>query len=117
MDEKGEQFYEYVKSKKIEVPNSYKEFQSAMQDSEMANQFYNFVKSKGIEVPDKSEDFQSVFLIQENGKEGKPVNFTPASSEPSEEVTTEQSQDGTPSPIVEQELLLIKIRFFHMTRM
>lgn len=104
MDEKGEQFYEYVKSKKIEVPNSYKEFQSAMQDSEMANQFYNFVKSKGIEVPDKSEDFQSVFLIQENGKEGKPVNFTPASSEPSEEVTTEQSQDGTPSPIVEQEL-------------
>ena len=104
MDEKGEQFYEYVKSKKIEVPNSYKEFQSAMQDSEIANQFYNFVKSKGIEVPDKSEDFQAVFLIQENGKEGKPVNFTPASSEPSEEVTTEQSQDGTPSPIVEQEL-------------
>jgi len=93
MNEKGEQFYEFVKAQGINVPNSYGEFKTAMQDANTASQFHAFVSSKNISVPESVEEFKSVF-----SEEGKPVNFTPVSSEPSEEATREQSQGGTPSP-------------------
>lgn len=72
------------------MPEEPKQYDFSMFDEEVKKQ-----------EPVKQEYDFSMF---DSSEEGKPVNFTPASSEPSEEVTTEQSQDGTPSPIVEQEL-------------
>ncbi len=65
MNDKGKQFYEYLLSKNIEVPDNYEEFQSAMQDSATASQFHSFVISKGITVPESVDEFSSVFSIQE----------------------------------------------------
>tara|TARA_R110002049_G_scaffold299073_1_gene489134 strand:+ start:3835 stop:4104 length:270 start_codon:yes stop_codon:yes gene_type:complete len=63
MNDKGKQFYEYLSSKEIKVPNTYEEFQSSMQDSATASQFHSFVKSKGITVPESVDEFSSVFSI------------------------------------------------------
>jgi hypothetical protein len=61
MNEKGEQFYEFVKAQGISVPNSYVEFKTAMQDANTASQFHAFVRSKNIDVPESVGEFQSVF--------------------------------------------------------
>ena len=72
--------------------------------NEELKQLLESAKAQGASDDDLSKLIDLYETDQQASKEGKPVNFTPASSEPSEEVTTEQSQDGTPSPIVEQEL-------------
>jgi hypothetical protein len=61
MDDKGKQFYDYLSSQGIEVPPSYEEFSTQMQNKETAGQFHSFVSSKGIEVPKSIDEFTSVF--------------------------------------------------------
>ena len=94
MNDKGQQFYEYLKSSNIEVPASYAEFQSAMQDQNTASQFYDFVKSQDIDVPETSQEFQSVFS---SSVEGEPVNFTNASDGAQEQSTSTFQQGSQPS--------------------
>jgi len=93
MNDKGEQFYEYLKSSNIDVPESYKEFQSSMQDKNTASQFYSFVKSQKIDVPNTPEEFQSVFS---SSVEGEPVNFTKGSVELQSQPTEPSKQNGIP---------------------
>jgi hypothetical protein len=94
MNDKGQQFYEYLKSVNIDVPSSYGEFQSAMQDQNTASQFYDFVKSQDIDVPETSQEFQSVFS---SSVEGEPVNFTNASDGAQEQSTSTFQQGSQPS--------------------
>jgi hypothetical protein len=94
MNDKGQQFYEYLKSVNIDVPSSYAEFQSAMQDQNTASQFYDFVKSQDIDVPETSQEFQSVFS---SSMEGEPVNFTNASDGAQEQSTSTSPQESQPS--------------------
>jgi hypothetical protein len=95
MNDKGQQFYEYLKSVNIDVPSSYGEFQSAMQDQDIASQFYDFVKSQDIDVPETPQEFQSVFS---SSVEGEPVNFTNGSQEPQEQPTSTSSQQEPSEP-------------------
>jgi hypothetical protein len=65
MNDKGKQFYDYIVSTGIKVPDTYEEFQASMQDSETVEKFHAFVTSKGIKVPESIEDFSLVFNSQE----------------------------------------------------
>ena len=104
MNEEGEQFYEFVKAQGIDVPNSYGEFKTAMQDANTASQFHAFVSSKNIDVPESVAEFQSVF-----SEGGADVNFTEGSQEPSQQPSQPSEQSGT-KPSVEQELPVKKTR-------
>ena len=90
MNEKGEQFYDFVKAQGINVPNSYDEFKTAMQDANTASQFHAFVIDKNISVPESVEEFQSTF-----SDGGADVNFTEGSVEQQEQPTEPLEQDIT----------------------
>jgi len=90
MNEKGEQFYEFVKAQGINVPNSYDEFKTAMQDANTASQFHAFVIDKNISVPESVEEFQSTF-----SDGGADVNFTEGSVEQQEQPTEPLEKDIT----------------------
>ena len=81
MNDKGKQFYEYLSSKEIKVPNTYEEFQSSMQDSATASQFHSFVKSKGITVPESVDEFSSVFSIDGDVKKKDTTSVPPTQNE------------------------------------
>ena len=90
MNEKGEQFYDFVKAQGINVPNSYDEFKTAMQDANTASQFHAFVIDKNISVPESVEEFQSTF-----SDGGADVNFTEGSVEQQEQPTEPLEKDIT----------------------
>ena len=57
MNEEARQFYEYLKSQNITVPDTYEEFENTMQDEKSASQMHSFVKANGITVPEDTEEF------------------------------------------------------------
>jgi hypothetical protein len=99
MIKKSAQFYDYLVSKNVTVPDTYEEFETTMQDSDVSSGLYDFVKSKGIEVPETVEAFQSDFRVEESPevKKKEPTEPTdPPVVEETEEVTVSESpiQDG-----------------------
>ena len=96
MIKKSAQFYDYLVSKNITVPDTYEEFETTMQDSDVSSGLYDFVKSKGIEVPETIEAFQSDFRVEESPEVKKKEPTDPPVVEETEEVTVSESpiQDG-----------------------
>ena len=62
MEDKGLQFYEYVKSKGVSVPDSFEEFQSGLENPDTAAQFMKYLSTKNIKTPNSVTDFQNVVL-------------------------------------------------------
>ena len=62
MEDKGLQFYEYVKSKGVSVPGSFEEFQSGLENPDTAAQFMKYLSTKNIETPSSVTEFQDVVL-------------------------------------------------------
>ena len=96
MSNKARSFYNHLVSKDITVPDTYEEFESAMQDSDVSSDLYSFVKMKGITVPDSVEEFSSVFSVEESPEVKKKEPTDPPVVEETEEVTVSESpiQDG-----------------------
>ena len=62
MEDKGLQFYEYVKSKGVSVPDSFEEFQSGLENPDTAAQFMKYLSTKNIKTPGSVTEFQDVIL-------------------------------------------------------
>ena len=62
MEDKGLQFYEYVKSKGVSVPDSFEEFQSGLENPDTAAQFMKYLSTKNIKTPSSVTEFQDVVL-------------------------------------------------------
>lgn len=62
MEDKGLQFYEYVKSQGVVVPESFEEFQSGLENPDTAAQFMKYLSTKNIKTPGSVTEFQDVIL-------------------------------------------------------
>lgn len=62
MEDKGLQFYEYVKSQGVVVPDSFEEFQSGLENPDTAAQFMKYLSTKNIKTPGSVTEFQDVIL-------------------------------------------------------
>lgn len=62
MEDKGLQFYEYVKSQGVAVPESFEEFQSGLENPDTAAQFMKYLSTKNIKTPGSVTEFQDVIL-------------------------------------------------------
>lgn len=85
----------YTLAQKEGYKKTPEEFKTLLSSNEEAlNTMYSLAQKEGYEKP--VDEFKT--LLGVSSVEGENVNFTNASSEPSEGATREQSQGGTPSP-------------------
>jgi hypothetical protein len=77
MEDKGLQFYEYVKSQGVVVPESFEEFQSGLENPDTAAQFMKYLSTKNIKTPGSVTEFQDVILNNADiPKEDVPENMS-----------------------------------------
>jgi hypothetical protein len=78
-----EKYYNYLKSKKVDVPPTYESFSKTLEDKASAEKYFGYLKTKKVDVPDSFDSFSKTFNLGEKQppketKEPSMFSATPA---------------------------------------
>ena len=59
-----EKYYNYLKSKGADVPDSFQSFSNTLSDEQQAKKYYQYVRQKGYDAPPTFESFSSTFGLK-----------------------------------------------------
>jgi hypothetical protein len=94
MDEKIVKYYEYLKSKGLDVPPTVEQFQSTLQDKASSDKYYAYLQNKKASMPnlDIAPDANSFYNTLKKKEEQAPQ------AQPQSQQGQEQPQSGMASP-------------------
>jgi len=64
-----EKYYNYLKSKGADVPDSFQSFSNTLSDEQQAKKYYQYVRQKGYDAPPTFESFSSTFGLKKKDTE------------------------------------------------
>jgi hypothetical protein len=67
MNEQLQQYYNYLKGAKADVPSTYESFEKTLSDENSARQYYQYLKDNKFDAPDSYESFANTLNIKKNG--------------------------------------------------
>lgn len=84
--------YEYLREQDVQVPDDYKEFESAMQDDSKLKHLHDFFKEKDIAVPEDFSEFKTGILSVK--KKDEPLEESPSAEASSPDAGPASAKDA-----------------------
>lgn len=87
MNDKSKKYYEYLKSKGVDVAPTFESFTNTLQDDNKRKKYYEYLQTKDIDLAPSFESFTNTLVVKKKSK-----------TQPQEEATTSVSETpSTPS--------------------
>ncbi len=81
MNDELEKYYQYLKSNKADVPESYDSFRTTLQDEPQARKYFDYLKANKFDTPETYEMFSSTFGLKKKVNPLGPTEVGPPSAD------------------------------------